>query len=95
MVKRRCQSWERLILTGENNDKGFVEDNTFELDVEGWVKWTDRMEKFRQRLLWGKARLWGKHTYGSDQSIVTRVLGWSGGTGHVVLGWFILWSKFS
>lgn len=60
MVKRRCQSWERLILTGENNDKGFMEDNTFELDVEGWVKWTDRNGKIQVETSVGKGTFVGK-----------------------------------
>lgn len=28
-------NWESLVSTGENNDKGFMEDKEFELDIEG------------------------------------------------------------
>lgn len=46
--------WERLVSTGENNDKGFMEDKEFELDIEGWVQWTGRNGKVQVETSVGK-----------------------------------------
>lgn len=53
-------NWERLVSTGENNGKGFMEDKEFELDIERWVKWTGRNGKVQVETSVAKGTFVGK-----------------------------------
>lgn len=66
------QSGERFILTGEDKDKGFMEDKEFEIDIEEWVKLTGRNGKVQVGTFVGKGIFVG-HLY--EWCIATRGTG--------------------